>query len=393
MLELSHDPLLAIIAYNSLHFRSLATLLTALFARPGSPKQMMLQQWRIAAILLLLIGILLLLFKTGWISIAFIITIYMFQIFGGSGSTYWFPVLQDFVPEDQRGRFFSRLRASWTIVSLVVVLLLGLFVGENTTQEQYGRMIIGFGLVYLLRNYYIRKLPELSASIREPNGKPTLKEIWTDILQNKRFLWYLVYIGCFSFFIGSFKPILVLYMKQLLNVRDSQNIIISIIGSSGAFMAFLVCGSYVDRVGSRLVFRIAHLLMAALMLGVSLFPVDFKWLLWALIGANVLIQGMIAAHGVAATSYLFFLMSGPSRALFTAINIAVISSMMASSSALSGFLTKYLADFTLSVSGFQFSVFQLVFFVSGALLLLALPLTSVIAPGRYQLRVTNAPRL
>lgn len=393
VLSLTDDSLLAFIAYNALYFGAAASFVTALFARPASPKKFMLQHWFLAGIILISAGFAPYVGNLKWAAYLFVVGLYLFHIFTGAGGTYWFPVLQDFIPEEQRGRFFAKLRATWTAVSLIVILLLSQFIDDHSSYIQYARIIVILGLLFIFRNYFIQKLPELPASIREPNGKPSLQEIWSDMKNNKKFHRFLWYIGVTSFFIGCINPVLILYMKTLLQLQDSQNITIAAVGSFGAFIAFLFCGIFVDRVGSRRIFFITQLFMGFSILGLAFISTSCAFILPFIFIINIIVRGLQAAHGVAATSYLFFLMNGTSRALFSAIHVLITSIMMGLSTGISGFVTKYYAGFHFENGSTINSIFQIIFLISGSIALASLPLVRFIEKGRYQLRVRHANRL
>jgi len=388
-LHLTQDPLWAIIAYNSFFMTAPANLITAIVARPSSPKNFMLLNWRIAGVILIITGVLVLVDQYSELPVVLILGFYCFKFISGVGTTYWFPVLQDFIPQNQRGRFFARLRASWTLVSLLAVIGFSRFIRQNATATQFAQIIISLGLLFLLRNYFIRKLPELPYQIREPGGKVTWKELQRALLLNRHFRFFLLYLGVFSFTIGSLGPILILYMKQLLQLQDGQNITIAIIGASGAFIAYLFCGFFVDRIGSKRVFFISQCIIAFILMILALFSPTNRSIIYLIIISNILIKGLQAAHGVAATSYLFHLMTGPSRPLFSALNNVVVAIMLGLSTALSGLVIRHWASFNLTVGDVNLSIFQLIIFISGSLALMTLPLTEFIQRGDYQLRIKN----
>lgn len=390
-LNLTQNSFWAIIVHNAIYLGAFSRFFTALFAKPRSPKRFLLNQWYTAGTILVITGFITLTTHSNWTGVFFIAGIYLFQFFSGSGGTFWFPILQDFVPQWQRGRFFARLRATWTLVALISIILISQLIQDNQP-EQYGVIIMIVGVLFLFRNFFIRKLPEIPHEIREPNGKPSLLEIWQDFKQNTNFHWFLIYIGLFGFFLGSFNPILVVFMKKYLHLQDGQNILISIIGSSGAFVAFLFCGLFVDKLGSRTMFFFAQLFLGLIITAVAFFPGRSNYIVYALISANILVRGLQAAFGIAATSYLFYLMNGASRALFSAMQTVAIAIMTVASTMLSGALTNRFQDTIFQFLNNQFSIFQLIFFFSGTFMLISLPVLKKIHHGKYQLQMQNENR-
>ncbi|MCI0512346.1 hypothetical protein L0128_03960 [candidate division KSB1 bacterium] len=384
-LSLNADPFLAVIAYNAVNFGAIVSVFTALLFQPPSPKGFMLRQWYRAGSLLMLTGMIAVIGHGPWLIWAVIGGLYWFQFFAGAGSTFWFPVLIDFVPEQQRGHFFGRLRAWWTVVSLPVVWWLSELIRRQPTSLQYAQIVVVLGLLYLLRNCFVRRFPELPDAVQQPNGKTKSIEIWRAFWRQPKARRFIGYTLIFNFWFGSFNPILILYLKRVLHLADNQNMLVAISGSIGAFLGFALFGIWVDRLGSRRIFRIAQGVIAGTLVLVALFSAQTPVLIYLLLIANIVIKGMLAAHGVASTAYLLYLMSGSSRALFSALQVSSAALMTFSSSTLSGSLAKYLPLYPVTLGASPISIFQIIFFITGLALALTLPALRLIDPGHSQL--------
>ncbi|MCK5738076.1 MFS transporter [bacterium] len=393
VLHLSDDAFWAAVAHNATGLQALAMFIAALFLRPKSPKNKMLKFYRIAGIFLLLAGLSVFIVPERSLLFLIILFAYLFNIFNGLGTTYWFPVLQDFIPDDFRGRFFARLRASWTMLSMLVVVLISQIIHGAITRNIFAMVIIPLALVYWLRNYFFRKMPELHHSVREPNGAPTIRIMWYEFLKNHHFHWFLVYVACISFLIGSFGPVLIMYLRNIIKLADHQNMLLTILGSIGAFGAFLVCGFFIDKVRSKRIFFFAQALMGVSILLAGLISPHASYLVWILLAINILFRSLLAVHGVAATSYLFHLMSGPAKTLFTALNSLAGATMLMLSNFLGGWLIRHYGDHSFFWLGGELTIYQVIFLASGTLLILTLPLIRTVERGRWVLRFRKIPRL
>lgn len=368
--QLGGDPIWAILAFNAFNFSRFASLVTTTFIHPSSPKKLLLNTWFIAGCMLLGCGLVTSILKDTTPTQFFVFCLYVFSAAIGGGVPYWFPLLQDVVPLNYRGRFFSKLRACWTLTSLVVILILAQIVSERATTERYGFILEILGLLVISRNLFIRKIPELRSSIWEPNGKLAILQLWIEFKKSKKFHSFLIYWASLTFLMGIIIPMVTIFMKQVLQLNDSQNIIITILGSAGALLAFSICGYFVDKIGSRSVFTFSQITLGLCTIGLSILSKDLPFINYFLIGASMLITGMIAASGVAATTQLFHMIAGPSRYLFTAIFIAIRGVMGMLSTGLTGILLDRFSNSIITIESITLNIHQAIFLLVGFLLLI-----------------------
>jgi len=77
------------------------------------------------------------------------------------GTTFWFPLLHDLVPGEERGRYFGKMRTSWTAAVFLATLLVGWFLGEEPELWRFQVVIAVCLVLYFGRNAVLAKLPDI----------------------------------------------------------------------------------------------------------------------------------------------------------------------------------------------------------------------------------------
>lgn len=172
----------------------------------------------------------------------------------------WFPLLRGFVPEAERGAFFSRLRVSWQSIVTVFLLISTLVVGKNASITVL-QIIIGVAAVLLIgRIYFVLKLPE--TEMREKGNIPSF---WTSVrfaFHNKRLIRFSIYM--FFLYLFSYATIPIIFMHANLEIKAPDNFIVllSVFVNIGSIMGFFLGGKLIKRYNARFVLLSAHLCLA-----------------------------------------------------------------------------------------------------------------------------------
>lgn len=167
--------------------------------------------------------------------------------------TAWQPLLRDITTDSDRGRFFSRMRLVFTIISLIVTGIIPLIIGGSISSTEYKFFLI-LPLISQINMYLmIKKVPELKVE-QKRKERPTYKEIRTDLLKIKKPLLIIVLVQC------TFFPLFILYLKQGLNLPSNIVATAVFTGTLGNAFSLLFWGQISDTVGFRITLLGVHLL-------------------------------------------------------------------------------------------------------------------------------------
>jgi len=362
----------------------------SLIIAPRSGKAFMLNCWFIAG-LIMVVALAVSFFpiegsdKATWIVIIMAVS----SIIRQAGSTFWFPLLHDVVPDGHRGRFFGRMRASWSTSTLVALLLAGLFLGRDPPLWRFQAVLAVALVPYFLRNVFIARVPEATSPIRDSDYADWRKYV-RQILSRSEVVVFCAYFSMLGFCGGVLSTPLVLYMRHLgVPVRD--NVIINGFEPLGQVLSLLLAGTIIDRTGTRRVFKAAHLVLC----GACFFAVFIGWLSTpqaTCLMPIVLILGgsMVASAGVACSVQLFHFAPDRGRAFFMSLTMILITLGRGLSSVAVGYILKLVPNtWTLIVLDIHFDVFQVMLATAGSAMLLILFLAAFVEDVRPSAAVTS----
>ena len=282
-----------------------------------------------------------------------------------SGTTFWFPLLHDVVPDDQRGRFFGRMRMLWSIGMFVATMLIGLYLGPAPPLWKF-RVVLAVGLVtYFFRNWVIAHLPEARHGVIDTDYSDW-KLYVRQILSRKDVLIFCGYYALLGHCVGYLGTPLVLYMKEM-GFQVGGNVIVFGFKMLGQALSFLVAGILADRIGTKRVFMLAHIVLCAVCVGV----VWIGWLPQRQAGylmpvIMVVSGGMVAMTSVACSAQLFHLAPDRGRAFFMSLSMIVMTAGMALSPLVAGWVRGSVpAGWRWAVGGVDMDIFQVVLACAG----------------------------
>ena len=301
-----------------------------------------------------------------------------------TGSTFWFPLLHDVVPSNQRGRFFGKMRAIWQSTTFISIVLAGTFLGNNPSLWQF-QVVIAVGLIfYFARNIFIAQLPE-GRSHAANNDYSNWKQYIKQILLRHEVLIFCGYYSLFAFWTGFLSTPLVLYMKYMgFTIRN--NMIVFGFSTLGKVMSLVLAGQLTDRIGTKRVFLMAHIVLCA----VCFFVVKIGWLptdqaMQLMFIAMIISGAMGAMAGVACTTQLFHLAPDRGRAFFMSMATILIGAGPAVSPMLAGYISQSVpSNWKISLAGMQLNIFQLMLSIAGITLLLLISLLIFVEDIRPQ---------
>ncbi|MEI8313961.1 MAG: MFS transporter [Verrucomicrobiota bacterium] len=237
----------------------------------------------------------------------------------------WFPILDDNVPGETRGRFFGTLRTQWQTVLVVATALGGLFLGSQPELWRFQVLLAVAVLASILGNLALMAVPE--APVRQNvDREPFIKRLAIPF-RNRVFANFLIFGVLFSFAAACVGPITIRCLKSTLHVGDGFVVWMDTLAALGAALTLRFWGNFVDRFGARTLFA---LLLPPLAL------INLLWLLvasdrasWSvLLAIYFVVQGVLTAGiGVGITDMMLGSAEGSSRSAY--MNIAFVCNTVA----------------------------------------------------------------
>ena len=286
------------------------------------------------------------------------------------GFAGWFPLINDNVPAETRGRFFGRLRTTWQIALIVCTALLGWFFGNNPELWRFQVVFAVALLANLLGTLVIMSVPEQPV-MRRDSAKSFLKMMLMPF-RNKVFVNFMIFGALFSVAAGLAGQFAIRCLKTTLMAGDNIVVWMEMMGSIGAALTLPFWGRFVDRFGSRTIFALLLPPLAAINLLWLLMSPDLPgWQIW--LGIYYVAHGiLIFGIGVGTTDIM---LGSSGRAYRSAyINVAFVMNTLAMGIApfLGTLVTKMAGDWSWNWGWIWLDGNRLVFVARCFLLLLPL---------------------
>lgn len=390
VLSLGGTHLEAMVAQSTVHVGYLASVWASLRPMPKDRVLYMMRCSQVGAAGLVLAALVAYGAPPNLLVPGILLSLFIYRWAAGAASAFWYPVLQDFVDEGERGRFFATMRATWSMVTLLAGLGLGSLLGlmapsgsDSAVQRQaYAAILFLMGASFVARNLFFRHLPHTS----RPDLEDPLAGGWRALARGIRgegefwrFLWYL---APQTFFLALFAPLVVTALRDVAGYSDGATVQAGMIGTVGSIAAYVACMGLADRVGPKRMFRAcqAACALAALLMAFCLgghLPLELGVLLTTL---NVVLCGAGAALGVATTTYLLHVVRGPGRNICFSLYFALSSFVSGTAVVAMGFVMDFGPQW-LGCSRTELVVW--IFGLSGAGLLLNLPAVRKLREGDW----------
>ena len=144
----------------------------------------------------------------------------------------WYPLLDNFLKSDERGKFFSVMRTSYMIFNGVFFFLLGLLLGKEPPFWLMQSVIAFAGFAMLLRWYCISKfpMPEEKESV---SSMEFMKSLGIS-MRNAPLTGFSTYLLIFSIAHASLIPLTLLYLRNEIQLAPGTVQILSSVGMAGS---------------------------------------------------------------------------------------------------------------------------------------------------------------
>lgn len=205
------------------------------------------------------------------------------------GIAGWFPIIDDNVPAESRGRFFGRLRTSWQLMFVACTLAVGMVLGPAATLGRF-QLVLGVAFVAnIAMTIGIMVIPE--APIVTRTERPSVWRMLAVPFRDPPFVRFVAFGALYNLALALPGPIAVRCMKGTLGAGDNFVVWMDTAASVGAAATLPLWGRFIDRFGARPIFA---LLLPPLAL------VNLLWLMaspslahWTwLIGTYAVLQGV-----------------------------------------------------------------------------------------------------
>lgn len=343
-----------------------------LVRKVGSRKKLLIWSAGIGrAVLLVLVPFLLLRMKVSLT--LFFATVVLSSLIMTIAGTVWQSWISDLVPEARRGRFFGLRNAIHGILGVTAAYLAGL--GMDWLKAQ-GHESVGYGLAFGLAALFGTVSTLLLFRQPEPHleRRPalSLRRTLLGPLKEPEFRKLILFLAVW-FLTGTLaSPFYLVHMMKNLHFSFAAIGVYSMIGGAIGMLFQLLWGRAIDRFGSRPVTVLSFALVGVMPLLWLFATPSFKLPVWG----DALLNGIVWTGGsLGLWNLLLDLADDPShRESYFAIYSAVTGLCAFGAAMLSGVIAQALHGFRLTLFGFEFINYHVLFLAAGLSRFASLPL-------------------
>lgn len=290
--------------------------------------------------------------------------------------------LGDIVPEDIRGRYFSR-RNMWAgLAGMSVSLIMGRFV-DILPKEIGFPIVFSLGAAFAIVEIVIIFLqPE---PYREPRKEMKLLDELVTPFRNKDFKLYTFFIALWNFSVIMPGQFFSVFMLEYLKLSYTTIVLVGTSSGIAGLLAQPLFGYIADRYANKSILLLTSLLASFIPFFYVFMNPRFPTFSLILLYAVNIIAGAIWA-GITLTQFnLLLLLSPPEhRMSYVGTHSAFISLTGAGSPFIGGLIANALKDLRLPVLGLDLTNIKILFIISTTLRLLSLPLLHLVKEGKEE---------
>lgn len=288
----------------------------------------------------------------------------------------WYPLLDNFLRSDERGKFFSSMRTCYMLFNGILLFLLGLLLDKKPSILILQITIALAGLCVLIRWYCIKQFPV------DPELKTNtyrFRESLITSVRNAPLTGFSVYQCILVLASTTLLPLTLIYLRKYVQMEPGKVQLLSSIGIAGSICGFFLYGKVTRRIRLKWLELTVHLMF--LLLAYTLF-----WLDHHVPGFDIYIAIIIFLNA-ATTSWMlcnnsveYLALARPGNKTMaisfcsTYSNLGAAIGRVGSSVLLGGILLA--PEWT--IAGHSISVYQSIFLLSGLIGTLALTLLPIL---------------
>ena len=199
-----------------------------------------------------------------------------YHVFRSLGMAGWFPIINDNVPDETRGRFFGRLRTSWQLMVVVYTAVVGWFLGHKPEAWQFQVVFVITVAANLVMTATIMRIPE--APLAPAGDELTFWRMLAAPFRDRPYTCFLAFGVLFNLAAGMAGPFALRCLKGTLGAGDGFVVWMDTVASIGAAATLPLWGRFVDRFGGRTIFALLVPAVALLnLLWLFASPTDPHW--------------------------------------------------------------------------------------------------------------------
>lgn len=162
----------------------------------------------------------------------------------------WMPLMRSITTGWDRGRFFARMRFTFTTLGLLVSAGLAFVIGEEISASQYHFLLILVLLGLANSLFWVSRIPPPPGLEGKVDTQPKREKghSWK-ILRTSPLLRRPLLIACLV--TATMLPVMVLYLRQVLHVPANYVVIYTTLCTAGTALSLLLWGWIMDTVGFR----------------------------------------------------------------------------------------------------------------------------------------------
>jgi len=233
-------------------------------------------------------------------------------IFTNVASMAWWPLLQDNVPEEETGKFFSTMRTMLSVVAIAFTFFSGWYIGGRKDPRFFVPLVMVAGALSVARAFIVWRTPETWS--RQDIDARSIMHRFKGALQDKSFrsalLLTMLFYGCWGSVIP---PVFNSYLKEL-GYQFGSLIKLAAVSSIGTVVSLWLWARLVDRHGTRPLLVPTVWALFALMVAKAFVPEA------GAVGSHVV--GLIMIYAISLLDGVFF--AGGLRLLATKIHFRAI---------------------------------------------------------------------
>lgn len=171
-----------------------------------------------------------------------------------TGMAGWFPLIDDNVPAESRGRFFGRLRTSWQLMLVACSLGVGAVLGSLPTLGRFQLVFVTAIAASLLMTVAVMAIPEQPIMRRE--DRVSLWRMLGVPFRDRPFVMFVTFGVLYNLALALPGPGAVRCMKHTLGAGDNFVVWMDSLAALGAAATLPLWGRFVDRFGGRPIFAL-----------------------------------------------------------------------------------------------------------------------------------------
>ncbi|PCJ52028.1 MAG: hypothetical protein COA79_24950 [Planctomycetota bacterium] len=260
-------------------------------------------------------------FKDNSFNIAFLaFTIYGigFTLF----SATWMPMLKPILKEEERGKFFGRLRSTWQIVAIITTFFITYILSIQQGIKTFQLILVGVIILAAIRLPLYCTIPELEKNTSK--GESFFTSV-KSVIHIPKYLSYCCYLFLLMLFTYCIPSLLFLLEKDKLGFSADQIIWMGNLLAIGSIIGFATAGKLIDSYGTKPLFLFCHLFFAfiiSLILFRSLSPLPIFFTMGFL---TFLFGFTLAALSIAKTTELLHLIPEKNISLAGALGVSLFA--------------------------------------------------------------------